>query len=164
MVRRLSILFAATLIGFSLILGGNQKTESGYQKTESSAPHVWAAIAVNDPLPAEGGTNQIVFTFAVFNDGVVAVAVNPCIGRSTFVINGALLEGKDLEWFSFNLGNGPRSVDPLPPGSGTSITRGGFGAFFQKPGIYSVVWKSDCFESPPVVFRVTPREVKKARS
>jgi len=164
MIRRLSILFAATLIGLSVILGGYEKTESGYQKTESSAPHIWAAITVNDPLPAEGSTNQIVFHFAVFNDGGVAVAVNPCIDGSTFAINGALLKGKDLEWFSFNIGNGPRSVDPLPPGSGTSITKDGWGAFFQKPGVYSVVWKSDCFESPPVVFRVTPREVKKPLS
>ena len=148
------MLLVVILIGLSMVL-------SGSKKSQPTPAHIWAAITINHALQTEGWTNQIVFDFSVFNDGGVPAAVNACIDGSTFVINGTPLAGKDLEWFSFNLGNGPRSVDPLPPGSGTSISKGGFGELFQKPGVYNVIWKSDCFDSPPVVFRVMPREDKK---
>jgi hypothetical protein len=157
MLNKVSMLLVVTLIGLSVI-------PSGSKKPQTKAAHFWAAITINHPLQFEGWTNQIVFDFAVFNDGGVPIAVNPCINRSTFIINGAPLAGKDVEWFSFNLGNGPRTIDPLPPGQGTYIEKGDFGQPFQKPGVYSVVWKSDCFESPPLVFRVMPREDKKPPS
>ena len=157
MLHRLSILLVVTLMGLSLILCGSKKTQT-------NAAHIWSGITVNHALYTEGWTNQVVIDFAVFNDGGVPVAVNPCIDRSTFVVNGAQLTGKDLEWFSFNLGNGPRSIDPLQPGQGTYIEKGGFGDLFQKPGVYNVAWKSDCFESQPIFFRVMPRQDKKLTS
>ena len=157
MLHRVSILLVVTLIGLSPM-------PSGRKQPQTTAGKFWAAITINHPLQTEGWTNQIVFDFAVFNDSGAPIAVNPCINRSTFVINGAPLAGNDLAWFSFNLGNGPRTIDPLRPGEGTYIEKSGFDGPFQKPGVYSVVWKSDCFESQPLVFRVMPREDQRPRS
>lgn len=153
MLHRLSTLSAVAFIGLSVIFCGSKK-----QQTKSNP--IWAGITVNHALYTEGWTNEMVIDFAVFNDGNAPAAVNPCIDRSTLLINGAQLTGKDLEWFSFNLGNGPRSVDPLAAGSGTYVVKGGFGQLFQKPGVYNVVWQSDCFESQRVFFRVMPRHDK----
>ena len=112
MLHKLSTASAVAFIGLSVIFCGSKK-----QQTKSN--HTWAGITFNHALYTEGWTNEMVIDFAVFNDGNAPVAVNPCIDRSTLLINGAQLTGKDLEWFSFNLGNGPRSVDPLPVGGGT---------------------------------------------
>jgi hypothetical protein len=149
MFHKLYTLSAVFLIGLSVIFCGSKK-----QQTKSN--RIWAGITVNHALYTEGWTKEMVIEFAVFNDGNAPAAVNPCIDGSTLLINGAQLAGKDLEWFSFNLVNGPRSVDPLPAGSGTSVVKNGFAQLFQKPGVYNVVWKSDCFESQPVFFRVMP--------
>ena len=149
MIEKLSTLSTVGLIGLSMIFCGSKKEQT-------SSTHLWAGMTVNHALYTEGGMNEMVIDFAVFNDGNTPAAVNPCIDHSTFVINGTQLSGKDSEWFAFSLVNGPRSTDPLPPGKGTYIVKGGFGQIFQKPGIYNVVWKSDCFESQPVFFRVVP--------
>jgi hypothetical protein len=151
MLHKLSTVLAVAFIGLSVIFCGSKK-----QETNSN--HNWAGMTFNHALYT--GTNEMVIEFAVFNDGNVPVAANPCIDHSTLLINGAQLTGKDLEWFSFNLVNGPRSADPLPAGDGTSVSKGGLGQVFQKPGVYNVIWKSDCFESQPVYFRVMPRRDK----
>lgn len=152
MIRRTSVFSTGALLGLSLLLGGSQKQEPGATK-------LWAGITVNHPLYTEGSTNEVVMDFAVFNDSTLPAAVNPCFDHSTLVINGAELAGKDREWFLFNIGNGPRATDPLQSGRGAYAAKTGLGQLFQKPGIYQVVWKSDCFESSPIVLRVMPREV-----
>jgi hypothetical protein len=152
MIRRASIQLTVTLLGLSLFLCGSQKQES-------NATSLWAGITVNHPLYTQGWTNEMVVDFAVFNEGKLPAAVNGCFDQSTLAINGAELTGKDLESFRFNLSNGPRAKDPLPSGRGVYAVKNGLGQFFQKPGIYRVVWKSACFESSAVVFRVMPREV-----
>ena len=151
MFHKLSTFSAIGLIGLSIVFCGSNKEQT-------NSTHVWAGMTVNHALYTAGWMNEMVIDFAVFNDGNAPAVVNPCIDRSTFVINGIQLSGKDFEWFAFNFGNGPRSIDPLPAGKGTYIEKGGFGQFFQKPGVYRVVWKSDCFESQPVFFRVMPRD------
>jgi hypothetical protein len=152
MIRRASNFSKVGLLGLSLVFCGSQKPEPGAAK-------LWAAITVNHPLYTEGWMNEMVMDFAVFNEGKLPAAVNPCFEHSTLVINGAELTGKDLDWFRFNISNGPRAKDPLPSGRGVYAAKNGNGQLFQKPGVYNVVWKSDCFESSPVVFRVMPREV-----
>lgn len=151
MIRKASI-FSVALFGLSLVLCGSQRPEPGANK-------LWAGITVNHPLYTEGWTKEMVMDFAVFNDSKLPAVVSPCFDNSTLVINGAELTGRDRDWFSFNLANGPRSTNPLAPGRGTYGTKTGLGQLFQKPGIYNVAWKSDCFESSPIVFRVMPRGV-----
>jgi hypothetical protein len=153
MLHKLSTVSIVAFLGLSVIFCGSKKQQTG-------SNHTWAGVTFNHALYTEGWTNDMVIEFAVFNDGNAPVAANPCIDRSTLLINGAQLTGKDLEWFSFNLVNGPRSPDPLPAGNGTGVSKGGFGQLFQKPGVYTVIWKSDCFESQPVFFRVMPRHDK----
>lgn len=152
MIRRASTFSKVALLGLSLLFCGSQKQEPGANK-------LWAGITVNHPLYTQGWTNEMVMDFAVFNESKLPATVNPCFDHSTLIINGAELTGKDLELFRFNLGNGLRAIDPLPSGRGIYAVKHGLGQLFQKPAIYKVVWKSDCFESSPVVFRVMPREV-----
>ena len=146
--KLLTLATAASICGSVALYRNNKLT---------NPTRLWSGIIVNHALYTEGSTNEMVVEFAVFNDGSVPAAVNPCIDRSTLVINGASLSGKDLDWFHFNLGNGPRSLDPLPAGKGTGVTKGGLGQLFPKADVYTVVWKGDCFESQPVSFRVMPR-------
>ena len=157
MLHKLSIFSAITIIGLSAIFCGSKQ-----QSTNSN--HIWAGISLNHALYTEGWTNEMVIEFAVFNEGSAPATVNPCIDRSTLIVNGVQLSGTDYGWFAFNLVNGPRAVDPLQSNSGTYLGKGGFGQFFQKPGVYTVVWKSDCFESQPTFFRVMPRQDKKPAS
>ncbi|MDQ3819927.1 MAG: hypothetical protein M3362_19940 [Acidobacteriota bacterium] len=147
------MLTIVTVLGLSLFVFGSTK-----QETEQ--PHIWAAISVPHPIFYEGWTNQIIMDFAVVNDSGKPFVVTSCINTSKLVINGEELKGNDLADIYFNLNNGPReSSIPFPSGRGFYFNKS-IGHYFQKPGIYQVIWKSDCFESPPIVFRVMPRQNK----
>src|SRR5262252_11240532 len=120
---------------------------------QTNPPHFWAGLTVNHALYSEGSMGEMVIDFALFNDGQEPASINACIDRSTLVINDVQLSENKFERFSFYLSNGPRSVGPLAAGKGTHISKSGFEEFFQKPGLYKVVWKSNCFESASVSFR-----------
>jgi hypothetical protein len=151
MVHRAFLFSSLAVLGLSLVVFAGKRQVISRGK-------LWAGLSVNHALYTSGWTNEMVMEFAVLNEGTKPAAINPCIDHSTLVVNGAELTGKDRQWFSFNLANGPRPNDPLPAARGTSIVKSGFGQFFDRPGIYKVVWKSDCFESYPVTFRVMPRQ------
>lgn len=156
-MKRACLLTIVTALGLSLFVYGSTKQETEH-------PQIWAAISVPEPIFYEGWTNQIIMDFAVVNDGGKPFVVTPCINTSKLVINGEELSGKDLDDFHFNLNNGPRETsNPLPPGRGFSFNKS-IGHYFQRPGVYSVVWKGDCFESSPVVFRVMPRQGNQAQN
>jgi len=154
--QRLTLLIVV-IISLASICCGIKKSPSALQwrpDGQMNSNHLWAGMTVNHSLFTPGSVDQMLIEFSVFNDGKTTVAANPCISRSTLVVNGNELSWRDAEWFAFNLANGLRSGDPLAAGVGSSFGKSGMGRLFHKPGLYNVVWKSDCFEAQPVSFRV----------
>lgn len=152
-MKRAGTVTIVAALGLSLFICGSTKQETEH-------PKIWAAISVPHPLFYEGWTNEVVMDFAIFNSSDKPFLVSPCINSSKLVINGEELKGKDLDVFYFILNNGPREqYKPFPSGRGFYFNKA-VGHYFQKPGIYSVAWRGDCFESAPLVFRVMPRQDK----
>ena len=113
---------------------------------------LWAAVSVSEPVFEAGSPKNLQINFALVNDG--RETINPAIASSSIIVNGAALKDS-----GFILGNGPRDArwDALPPGDSL---RFGYvlGDYFKEPGIYTVSWKGDGFESSAVVFRVLPNK------
>lgn len=145
------VAFVALIIAGS-ITGGVQKTEEKPPKSKT----LWAAISTHGPvyqLPfSSGGDNQFILHFGVVNDG--DKTVNPDTESSQLLINGEPLKN----WYNI-IHNGIKSTynHALPPGGHLNFTYG-MGSYFEKPGIYKVVWKGKGFESPEFTFRVLPRK------
>ena len=115
---------------------------------------LWAAISVNQPVIADGGTKNLQLNFAVVNDG--KTTTDPKTGSSHLFIN-----GQELKDWAFIVGNGPRSTNAhaLPPGDATSFGYA-MGDKFKTPGIYKVRWESENFSACEVTFRVLPKRKK----
>lgn len=141
----------ALLIAAS-ITGGTQKKEEKQPERKT----LWAAICTHRPvyrLPfATRGEDQFILHFDVVNDG--DKTVNPDTESSQLLINGEPL--KDWFWI---IANGLKSHynTALPPGEHLDFTYS-MCSYFEKPGIYKVVWKGKGFESPEFTFRVLPRK------
>ena len=135
-----SVLFA---FGFLLLSWAHAKPER---------PNLWAGLSVNRPLFHAGWTKDLAIHFTLVNDG--SETINPRIGSSRIIINGVALENSD-----FIFGNGPRDArwNALPPGDALEFTYA-LENYFKQPGIYRVSWKGESFETPTIVFRVTPNK------
>lgn len=133
-----SVLFAS---GFLLLSWVQAKPER---------PNLWAALSVSRPLFHGGWTKELSIHFTLVNDG--KETIDPKIGSSKIIVNGVELENSD-----FILSNGPRDArwKALPPGDALEFTYA-LENYFKEPGIYRVSWKGDNFETPVIVFRVTP--------
>jgi hypothetical protein len=145
-----------------------EKTGKERRQVESAKPEgetkavvrLWAALSVPHPAFREGeltqatpgaGRNPFQVDFVVVNDG--DKAINPELGASKLFIN-----GKELEDWGFIVANGPKDNrwEALPAKDNLSFGYG-LGKYFEKPGIYRLVWKGKHFQSPELVFRVLPR-------
>ncbi len=95
---------------------------------------------------ATRGENQFILHFGVVNDG--DKTVNPDTESSQLLIN-----GKPLKDWSFIIGNGIKSTynTALPAGENLDFTYS-MGRYFEKPGIYKIVWKGKGFEAPRLRF------------
>ncbi len=123
---------------------------------EQPRPKLWAAISVSDPLFQEGWTKELMLHFTLVNDG--DAVINPQVKSWKIMVNG--VELKDSGFISgFIFGNGPRGAgsEALPPGDNLRFGYA-LGEYFGKPGIYTVSWKGNGFETLPIVFRVMPHK------
>jgi uncharacterized protein (TIGR03067 family) len=115
---------------------------------------LWAAISVNQPVFQEGDTGPGLFqiNFTVVNDG--DRTIDPECESSRLLIN-----GKELKDWSFIVSNGPRdSRWKALPAKDHLVFGYALGKYFDKPGVYKVVWKGKKFQSPEIVFRVMPKK------
>lgn len=115
---------------------------------------LWAGISVTQPVFREGETVAGIFqiNFVLVNDG--NKVVNPEFGASKLLIN-----GKEVANWGFIVSNGPKDNrwEALPP-KDYILFGYALGEYFEKPGIYRVVWKGKAFQSPELVFRVMAKE------
>jgi hypothetical protein len=138
---------AARLLLAVAVIGLVAQPGSGQNKPHS----LWAAVTVPRPVFVEGQGEQPSLTFAIVNDG--ATTVNPMFGPTRLFINGSELKAWDLI-----SSNGPKTSDhsALPPGHFVEFGYD-FGAYFKKPGIYTVRWESPQFSPARITFRVVPK-------
>src|SRR5262249_28991385 len=109
---------------------------------------LWAAITVQQAVIPKGRTNELTLTFAVVNDG--DSTVNPGVASSRLFINGVELK----EWAFIN-SNGPKTTfDSALPPKRTLLFSSGLGKYFQKPGVYVVMWEGEHFRAREIAFRV----------
>jgi hypothetical protein len=139
-----------TGLGVTLALAADPKQED----PATADRKLWAAISVTAPIldwDASTGRPFMVY-FALVNDG--AKAVNPEVEASQLLVN-----GKELEDWSFIISNGPRDArwKKLPAEDYLNFAYN-LGKYFEKPGIYKVLWKGKGFQSPELVFRVMPKK------
>jgi hypothetical protein len=117
---------------------------------------IWAGVSVSRPIfdwrpqvkiPGEV-PQQLMLYFTLVNDS--DKTVDPEVRSSELLIN-----GKPFERWQFRLGNGPRDEwrDALPAGEFTTFSFG-MNHYFQKPGIYRIMWKGKRFQSREIEFRV----------
>lgn len=127
---------------------------AGAQQEQST---LWAAVSVNRPSFREGWTKDLQIFFTVVNDG--NRVTDPKIEETRIIVNGEELnEGTNMP--IFRNGIRPNNINALQPGD---IIELGFGLeeYFKNPGTYIVSFKGVAFETPPIVFRVLPKEVKR---
>jgi hypothetical protein len=110
---------------------------------------LWAAISPKSPVTGVGGTDPLLFNFALVNDG--EQAVDPGIERSRLLVN-----GKEVEDLPFLGGEGPRDKRflALPAGDYVRFTYALKKRYFPEPGVYEVSWKGKDFQAPEVLLRV----------
>jgi len=112
---------------------------------------LWASISVSIPVCVKGSDKDLLFSFAVVNDGTKLT--NPELETSRLYINGEELR----DWRDIIISNGPRPEywDSIPPGKfilvGYTI-----GEHLSKPGSYKIVWKGAHFTSNELEFRRLP--------
>ncbi len=109
---------------------------------------LWAATSVPEPLVTSSRLKQFQVHFAMLNEG--ERHIDPGVSAWRLQIN-----GKDHPDSQLTFANGPRDErwKSLPAHQYLRFAYA-IGDWFKKPGTYSIVWKGDDFESPPVVFRV----------
>ncbi len=120
-------------------------------------PKLWAAISINQPVflqHEETGPGLFQMQFSVANDG--DAVIDPEIESSQLIIN-----GKEFKDWKLVIGNGPRTGEWKALPAGRYVQFGyAVGSYFNEPGVYRVSWKGKHFESPEIVFRVMPKNVK----
>jgi hypothetical protein len=111
---------------------------------------VWAGIAVQQPIFAEGGVDTLLVKFGVFNGGTSTI--NPSVETSHLLINGVEPE----DWRNVII-NGLRTpqFNSLPPGEWLDFGMA-LGRYFRRPGVYRVRWEGDNFKTAELTFRVVP--------
>lgn len=117
---------------------------------------LWAGLSINRSLFREGQTEDLQFYFAVVNDG--HMIVDPKIEDTRIIVNGAEL--KEAGMPVFRNGLRPMNFNALKPGDAIEIMPV-LGTYFGKSGTYQVSFKGADFETPPVVFRVLPKQVRR---
>lgn len=138
----------------ALASGCSPSRSADAQQTEAT---LWAGLSINRPLFREGRTQDLQFYFVVVNDG--REVVNPKIEDTRIIVNGAELEeGTGMPIFRNGLR--PSNINVLQPGDSIEIMPV-LGTYFDKPGAYEVSFKGADFETPPIVFRVLPKEVRR---
>jgi hypothetical protein len=123
---------------------------------EAKGPRLWVVASVNQPVflqHEETAPALFQIQFAVGNDG--DAAVDPGVEASQLLVN-----GKEFKDGRLVIGNRLRSDEwkALPPGKYTKFGYA-LGRYFSELGVSTVVWKGKTFQSPEIVFRVTPKKV-----
>jgi hypothetical protein len=145
MYKKVSLVIAVAAVGLLLLSSTNAERQQDRRT-------LWAAVSVSEPVFEVGWTKNLQINFALVNDG--RETINPTITSSEIIVNGMALKDS-----AFIFGNGPRDTrwNALPPGD--SLRFGyAMGDRFKEPGIYTVSWKGNGFESSAVVFRVLPKK------
>lgn len=123
---------------------------------QQEQPVLWAGLSINRPSFRESWTKDLQIFFTVVNDG--NRITNPEIEETRIIVNGE--EIKETGMPIFRNGPRPNNINALQPGD--SIELGfGLGEYFKKAGTYTVSFKGVAFETPPIVFRVLPKEVQR---
>jgi hypothetical protein len=130
-------------------------TVAAPKKEVKPKKNLWVAISVNRPVFVTKKKNDsFIIAFGIVNEG--DKPVDPEINSSKLFVN-----GKEIKDWLFILAGGPRddSWKAVPPQGHLSF---GYALwkYFRKPGVYKVQWKGKSFQSPPIVFRVLPRQGK----
>jgi hypothetical protein len=116
---------------------------------------LWAGISVNRPIfeaSANDRPTGPVIYFTVVNDS--NDTVDPEMNSSNLFINGTKLTA-----WPRTISSGPRDVrrwKALPPRDYLFVAIA-LGDHFAKPGVYTVKWKGEMFESSEITFRVLPK-------
>lgn len=146
--KLITILFIVVLL-VTVIAG--IKSQQPPRKNEQQ--QLWAALSVNQPLFREEWTKDLTLHFTLVNDGSKVLDAQTLIENSKIVVN-----GKKLKDSAFIFANGPQAAEwnKLPPGGTVQFSKL-LEEYFQKPDIYSISWKSNEFETLPIVIRVMPK-------
>lgn len=124
--------------------------------TLTPAKKLWAVLSVNEPVFRSDTVGRLNICFAVVNDGKTPVNAERDDSR-------LLINGRELEDWSFIVRNGPRSMsENLVPGATYSFTYA-LGDYFKRPGVYRVRWQAQSFTAPEITFRVLPSAKLKTR-
>lgn len=109
---------------------------------------LWAAIGLSKPLVTCDQLQQSQLTFSLVNEG--ETPIDPKVNSWRLSVN-----GKEHPDSSLVFQNGPRDTrwQLLPPGNHLSFSHA-LGNWLKRPGVYTIVWKGDGFESAPFTFRV----------
>jgi hypothetical protein len=112
---------------------------------------LWAAVTLNHSVLEQGEPKDLSIELTVVNDS--DQTIDPKIAESRIVIN-----GQDLADSARILSDSPRDTrySALPPGGYLRFVYA-LGDHFERPGVYRVSWRGECFRSPEVIFRVLPR-------
>jgi hypothetical protein len=147
-MRRLACL--VIVLPFLLAAGGD------IEPAKMELGPIWAGVTVNRSMfdwrpriKILGEEPQrVMLTFTLMNDS--DRTIDPEVRQSELLIN-----GKPFERWQFILGNGPRDEwrEALPPGEFT-VWGYSMNDYFQKPGIYKIMWKGKRFQSREIEFRV----------
>ena len=145
MYKRISLVIAVVAVGLLLLSRTNAERQQDHRT-------LWAAVSVSEPVFEAGWTKNLQINFALVNDG--RETLNPTIASSEIIVNGEALKDS-----AFIFGNGPKDArwKALSPGDSLRFSYA-MGDRFKEPGIYTVSWKGDGFESAAVVFRVLPNK------
>ena len=138
---------AAVLVPILPGLSAQTRNEGQHQTNQTA---VWAGIAVQQPIFAEGGVDALLMKFGVFNGGTSTI--NPSVESSHLFINGVEPE----DWRNVII-NGLRTpqFNSLPPGEWLDFGMS-LGRYFRRPGVYRVRWEGDNFKTAELTFRVVP--------
>jgi hypothetical protein len=140
------------LLAVSLLFAADRPPK---EEKPKPATKLWAGVSVKHLVYRPGAQQgPFIINFAVVNDS--DKAIDPELESSQLLVN-----GKELEGWSFTMKNGPRDDrwNALPPGDydffSVNMTR-----HFKAPGLYRVAWKGKQFQATAIEFRILP-EAKK---
>jgi hypothetical protein len=124
-------------------------------KDTQSQNKLWAAISVTTPVRDLDAftTDPFKLSFGLVND--TAKTINPEIDSAVILVNGKELK----ERTGYLIALRDDRWEALPPGDDIGFSKN-VGEYFEKPGIYKVVWKGKNFQSPEIVFRVVGKNKK----
>jgi hypothetical protein len=117
-----------------------------------ASPKIWAALSVNDSITHEERTRELIFNFALINNGKQPVALN--ITDSRLLINNRELRN----WKSSMVAE--RGIPGvLKPGASVQFSSEYYEDFYdalERPGSYTLRWTGKNFQAPPLTVRVLP--------